>query len=174
MQDSSSNFPDDYYKYDAQHYKKFLQSYAEDLRTSYNRSLRSVVENLSFKGNIVIVGSSWSLNAARVVGDYLQGKVRLLFAQDYEDSLKLSSDDVVIAISYSGDSEEAASWLKIARRVGCKSIIIASGGRLVEDSFNSPIIDLTKNLPSKCASFTIIGSLLRLFEDAGLIESQMQ
>lgn len=172
MTGSEKIFPDDYYKYDSYHYKKHFQSYAEDLRTSYNRSFRAITEKISFDANIVIVGSSWSMNAAKIVNDYLRGDVKILFAESYDESIKLSEKDVVIAISYSGNSEEASSWLKHARRANAKTIIITAGGRLSEDSFESTTIDLTKGIPSRCSTFTIIGTLLRLFEDANLIMDQ--
>ncbi|MCC7574469.1 hypothetical protein KO361_02665 [Candidatus Woesearchaeota archaeon] len=171
MSDSVSDFPGDLSKFDSQNYKRFIQGYAEDLRTSYNRSFRSLIEKIDFSGNIIIVGSSWSLNASRIVGDYLQGKVRLLFSESYDDSLTLTNNDLVIVVSYSGASEEGISWLRRARRVGASSLIITSGDRLSEDSLGVPVIDLIKGLPSRCSVFTIIGTLLRLFEDLGLVSS---
>ena len=161
------NFPDDFFKFDSSNYKSFLQGYVEDLRTSYNRPLRSLVQKLNFTGNIFFVGSSWSLNAARIFGDY--SGLNLFFAETYSETYNLSKDDVVIAVSYSGNSEEASSWLKHARRAGAKSLIISSGGRLGEDSFDTPVIDLSKGLPSRCSIFSILGTLIRLFEDAGFL-----
>jgi bifunctional phosphoglucose/phosphomannose isomerase len=172
MKDAESQFPKDLLKYDAYNYKKHFKGYAEDLRTSYNRTFRSLIEKIDFDSNIIIVGSSWSLNAARIVGDHLRGKVRLSFAESYDDSLTLTNKDVVIVISYSGASEEGLSWLKLARRVGAKALIITAGGRLAEDSFDTPVIELVKGLPSRASAFTIIGTLLRLFEDAGLVSDQ--
>jgi bifunctional phosphoglucose/phosphomannose isomerase len=142
------------------------------LRTSYNRTLRPVIEKINLKGNIIIAGSSWSMNAARIVKDYLKDQIRLTFIEHYDETIKLTQDDILIAISYSGNSEEATSWIKYARRTNTKTIIITSGGRLAEDSFNSPVIELVKGIPSRCSTFTIIGTLLRLFEDANLIETQ--
>ena len=165
------SFPEEFYKYDSFHYKKYFQSYPEDLRTSYNRSLRPVLENIKFS-RIIITGSSWSLNAAKIAGDYLEGSLDLLFAESYSETIKIKSDDLVIVISYSGNGEEASAWLKHARRASAKTIILTSGGRLTEDSFDTTVIDLTKGLPSRCSSFTIIGTLLRLFEDAALIPNQ--
>ena len=165
-----NKFPDDFFKFDSSNYKMFLQGYVEDLRTSYNRSLRSLIEKLNFEGNIFFVGSSWSLNAAKIFRDY--SGLNLFFAETYSESFNLKSDDLVIAVSYSGNSEEASSWLKHARRVGAKSLIISSGGRLSEDSFDTPSVDLIKGLPPRCSFFTILGTLLRLFEDAGLLPSQ--
>lgn len=173
MQNETS-FPDDFYKYDTMNYRRFLQGYVEDLRTSYNRSFRTILEKLSFKHKIIFVGSSWSLNAARIFGDYVRGKINFYYAETYEESVSISKDDLVIAISYSGNSEEASSWLKHARRVGAKTLVISASDKLVSDSLNSPIIDLTKNIPSRCSVFSILGTLLRLFEDAGLIESQVE
>jgi len=176
MQDSndiSNNISDELYNYDSQNYKKFLQSYAEDLRTSYNRSLRDIIKDLDFT-NIIVVGSSWSLNAVKILQDYLQEKIKITFQEGYDETLNLSNKDLVIAVSYSGNSEEAITWLKYARRANAKTIIITAGEKLKENSFNTPVIDLSKNLPSRCSTFTIIGTLLRLFEDVGLINNQLE
>ena len=131
MVDSDSDFSKDLFKYDSSNYKRFLQGYAEDLRTSYNRSFRSLLEKISFDANIFVVGSSWSLNAAKIVGDYFRGELRLFFAESYDDSFSLSNKDVVIVVSYSGSSEEGLSWIKHARRAGAKLLIISSGDRMV-------------------------------------------
>ncbi len=169
-----NNFPEDLYKYDTENYKRYLQGYAEDLRTSYNRPLRSFTEKINLKKNIIITGSSWSLNAAKIAGEYLAGKVNITFVEGYSETHKITKDDALIAISHSGNSEEARTWLKIARRHDAQTLIITNGGKLEEDSFDTPTIDLTKNIPSKCSTFTIIGTLIRLFEDAGLIDNQTQ
>ena len=151
-----------------------MKSYAEDLRTSYNRTLRPVIEKINLKGNIIIAGSSWSMNAAKIVQDYLKDQIRITCIEHYDETIKLTQNDILIALSYSGNSEEATNWIRYARRTNTPSIIITSGGRLAEDSFNSPIIELTKGIPSRCSTFTIIGTLLRLFEDANLIDTQRE
>lgn len=173
METSTQTFPQDYFKYDTQNYEQNIKNYAEDLRKSYNQSLRPIIEKIEFTNRIIIVGSSWSINAAKIVQDYLQPKVNIIFVETYDEILNLTKKDVLIALSYSGNSEEASTWLKYARRAGSQTIIITSGGRLAEDSFNNSIINLPKGLPSRCSTFTIIGTLLRLFEDANLIPSQL-
>lgn len=165
-------FPEDFYKYDTMYYKKYIQTYAEDLRTSYNTSLRNITEQITTKGKIIMIGSAWGINAAKIIKDYLKEQINIEFKTDYEETTKITENDLIIAISYSGNSEEATAWLKHARRANAKTLIITAGGKLLEDTFNTPKIELTKNLPPRCSTFTIIGTLLRLFEDANLIPSQ--
>lgn len=173
MNNTTQNFPQDYFKYDTQNYEKYIKNYAEDLRTSYNNSFRTIIEKIDFSNRIIIVGSSWSINAAKILQDYLQSKLNILFIESYDETIQLTKKDVLIALSYSGNSEEASTWLKYARRTDAQTIIITSGGRLAEDSFNNSMINLTKGIPSRCSTFTIIGTLLRLFEDANLIPTQL-
>ncbi len=173
METIDQQFPQDYFKYDTQNYERYLKNYAEDLRTSYNRSFRNIVEKINFTGKLLIVGSSWSINAAKIVQDFLQAKLNIIFVDSYDETVELTNKDVLIALSYTGNSEEASTWLKYARRASAQTIIITTGGRLAEDSFNNPVIDLSKGLPSRSSTFTIIGTLLRLFEDANLISSQV-
>ena len=174
MQTTNPNFPQDYIQYDTQNYERFIKSYAEDLRTSYNRSLKTITENTKFDGRIIITGTSWSLNAAKITTDYLKEKINIQYAESFDETINLNEKDILIAISYSGNSEEAATWLKFARRKGTQTILITAGEKLQENTYDSKIIDLTRNLPSRCSTFTIIGTLLKLFEDANLIDKQIE
>ncbi|MFP4568004.1 MAG: SIS domain-containing protein [Candidatus Woesearchaeota archaeon] len=173
MQSTNQDFPQDYTQYDSQNYEQYIKGYSEDLRTSYNRSLKTITNTLKFDGKIIITGSSWSLNAAKITTDYLKKQINIMYAQSFDETIQLTEKDILIAISYSGNSEEAATWLKYARRTGTQIIIITAGEKLQEETYGGKIIDLTKNLPSRCSTFTIIGTLLRLFEDANLIEKQI-
>lgn len=174
MSGAELSFPEDFYRFDEFNYRRFFSSFSEDLRTSYNRDFRSLVDKLKFSGNIIMAGSSWSVGSARIVCDYLKNVPRVFFAQDYGDLVNVSKDDLVIVISHSGDGEEANEYLKKARRVGAKSLIIAGGGRLKKDSFDVPVIDLVGGIPSRVCVYTVLGTLLRLFEDLGLIVEQKE
>ena len=86
---------------------------------------------------------------------------------------QLSSRDLVIACSFSGNTEESLSALDDALDRGAQTLIICAGGRLEQlaQERQIPLIKLTKPTPTfqpRAASGFFIGALGGLLEDLGL------
>ena len=80
--------------------------------------------------------------------------------------------DIVIAISYSGDTWETLSAYDEARRRGSHTIVLASGGELVRraDRDRVPAVLLPPDFPPRAALGFILGGILGIL-DPGLPES---
>lgn len=89
------------------------------------RRLRSPIE-------VLVTG----MGGSGAAGDLLEKlfedevKVPILVNKDYEPPASVRSGTLLIAISYSGNTEETLSTYLLARRRGAQAVCIASGGQL--------------------------------------------
>ena len=119
-------------------------------------------------------GSAFPGDLIRVITNALS--VPLQVSRSYEvHHAHLAQSDLVIACSFSGNTEESLSSLDDAIRRGAQVMVICAGGRLeaLAKQENLPIIKLTKPTPTfqpRAASGFFIGALGGLFEDLGLFE----
>jgi glucose/mannose-6-phosphate isomerase len=85
-----------------------------------------------------------------------------------------SSDDLVIAVSHSGNTEETLSALFAAQQAGCRIVGIATGGQLVErgaaDGF--PALLVPPGPQPRAAFGYLVGAVLRVLAGAGAISDQ--
>ena len=174
MAEDSQIFPDDYFKYDNKKYKRFIDRFAEDIRKSYSQDVRNLVQNIKKKPGMRVVccGMGGSAIAAMLMQSYI-GSSEFYFEviNDYDIPGKLTSDDLVILTSYSGNTEETMSCYKTVRREGAQLIIVASGGKL-EDAIipgRVPFLKLPKEYQPRAALPYMFFTLLRLFEEIGFV-----
>ena len=85
---------------------------------------------------IVVAGMGGSALAALVVKSWLKSELPVPFeiVRDYQLPGYVDSSTLVIASSYSGNTEETLSCLNIAQERGAQIAIIASGGALIEQA----------------------------------------
>jgi len=80
------------------------------------------------------------------------------------------SDDLLIAISYSGNTEETLSALRDGRRRGMKTLCLATGGKMesycVRESI--PLVKIPTGHQPRASTGYMLFPLLELFDEAGL------
>ena len=78
---------------------------------------------------------------------------------------------LVIAVSYSGATEETLSGVDAARRAGLPLVAVTSGGRLAEEAAAEgwPRITVPDGLPPRAALGYLAGSVLRVLEGAQVV-----
>ncbi|HMP31094.1 MAG TPA: SIS domain-containing protein, partial [Saprospiraceae bacterium] len=105
-----------------------------------------LVEALEIGENAVVTPHSKEINKIFVAGmggsgigaDFVaefvvnELKVPYLVGKGYDIPSYIDENTLYLASSYSGNTEETLSSLAQAESTGCKIIIIASGGKLVE------------------------------------------
>ncbi|PIN81397.1 bifunctional phosphoglucose/phosphomannose isomerase [Candidatus Woesearchaeota archaeon CG10_big_fil_rev_8_21_14_0_10_32_9] len=175
--ESEQSFPEDYYKYDTRNFKKFLDEFANDIRKGYNQSFRHQISNIKKTEGmrIIVCGMGGSGIAAMLMQTYLEDEpIDFELANSYGISGKLTSKDLVILSSYSGNTEEVISCYRQARRIGSQVIIIASGGKLEElaGMGRLPLIKLPKEYPPRAALGLMFFTLLRLLQDLAIISDK--
>lgn len=137
---------------------------AENFKTKKYKGIR----------NIVITGLGGSAIGGDLLKDYLFKKIDIpiIVNRDYEIHNFVNSNTLVLAISYSGNTEETISAYKKAKEKGAKIISITSGGELEKMSKqdNIPYIIIDKGYPPRCALGLLFFSMFIIFGKIGLIK----
>lgn len=166
-------------KSDKSNFKKYMDSFNEDVKRAYNQSFRAVLEGIKKNSGMRIIhcGMGGSSISAELMKTYLYEEDFIIESVvDYSIQGALKNTDLVIISSYSGNTEEALSCYKQVRRVGAQLIVITSGGKLEEycSSGRVPLIKIPKGYPPRAAVPYMFFTMLKVFEDTGLITSKVQ
>ncbi len=128
--------------------------------------------------NIVCTGLGGSAIGADLVRSYLLDEIRLPFFVNRNYALPkfIDEDTLVIASSYSGNTEETLSSYKDARSKKACLFAITSGGELqkLAKSDNVPYITIPPGFPPRCALGYSFFPLLVLLSKLGLIEDKTE
>lgn len=169
--------PDRWKSVDPKSMRSLLESFPKQVRTAAD-----MVRNLSFEfgrqaRNLIVTGLGGSAIGGDVARSVLGGTlpIPLIVNRDYRLPGFVNSESVVIACSYSGNTEETLSAYQDARRARASIICIASGGRLAEAAKTDgcPILIIPGGLPPRAAfgysCLAILGSIqaLGLVPDLG-------
>lgn len=86
----------------------------------------------------------------------------------------LGENNVFIAISYSGGTEETLAALKEAETRGMQIICISSGGKLKEIAASKryPFIELPSGFQPRAAFYSIFTTLVKVLESLGVVGNQ--
>lgn len=126
--------------------------------------------------NIVICGMGGSGIGGKLISQWVQNEISLpiTLCQDYTLPAFVSVNSLVIASSYSGNTEETMSAIKIAKEKNAHIVGISSGGALEQfckDNNYDVIIVPGGNQPRAAIAFSLI-QLLHIFESFGMISSK--
>lgn len=162
--------PDRWEAVDPQSMRSLLESFPDQVRVASDKA-----RNLSFPSvrnarNLVITGLGGSAIGGDVARSVLAGSlpIPLIVNRDYRLPSFVASDSIVIACSYSGNTEETLSAYQDARRARASIICITSGGRLAEvaKANDFPVITIPAGLPPRAAfghsTLAVLGSIQAL------------
>lgn len=142
---------------------ELAEGIAEQLQGSIKRITLCALGGSAFPGDLL-----------RVITDPMN--VPLTVSRSYEvQHGSLSTEDLVIACSFSGNTEESLSSLDDALSRGAQVVIICAGGKLEQlaQERGLPLIKLSKPTPTfqpRAGSGFFIGALSALLEDLGFFE----
>jgi glucose/mannose-6-phosphate isomerase len=168
--------PDRWPAIDPKSMRSLLEAFPDQVK-----SAAAGIHGLSFQPgreprNLVITGLGGSAIggdiARSVLGQSLA--VPLVVNRDYRLPHFVNSSSIVIACSYSGNTEETLSAYQDARRAQAFLVCIASGGRLAEIARHDgvPIVSIPGGLPPRAAfgysSLAVLGCIQAL----GLVPDQ--
>lgn len=125
--------------------------------------------------NVVVAGMGGSALAATFVKSWPGLDVPFEVVRDYTLPLYAGQNTLVVASSYSGNTEEALSALKEAEAHGCQIAVIASGGELagLAKEKGYPLYELPGGVQPRMAVFYNFAALVQLFEAAGLVTDKV-
>ncbi len=114
------------------------------------------------------------MGGSSIAGNYARAllskelKIPISVTRDYLLPTYVDDKWVVIAISYSGNTEETLSSLSMANEIGSRIILMTSGGKMAQES-KHPIIHLPDGLQPRAALPLIFSAVLPIVESlAGL------
>ena len=119
---------------------------------------------------IVVAGMGGSAISGDILRDWLDPPFPFEVCRGYHLPSWVSQNCLVIAISYSGETEETLSCVREARKYGAKLAGVSSGGTLQEELRDCPFICVPPGLPSRAAFPYLFFSAVRILEEAGVLE----
>lgn len=129
--------------------------------------------------NIVIAGMGGSALPGELLKMFAQElnlKLPVIVSRDYSLHSYAGPDSLVIAISYSGNTEETVSAYMEAKKKDFSLAVIASGGKLKElaEEDKNPFALIPSGTPPRLAIGYQFAALLGLLANSGIIENQEQ
>lgn len=126
--------------------------------------------------NVVIAGMGGSAIGGSLVSAIADAEsaVPVTVSRDYQLPAFVDGNTLVIASSYSGNTEETLSATDEARLAGAKLIAVTTGGRLrqLARDHNFPLITFDYDSPPRAALGHSFGLLLGLLDRLGLLEGK--
>lgn len=124
--------------------------------------------------SVVVLGMGGSALAALVFKSWMNSKLKVPFeiCRTYDAPGYVDSNTLVIASSYSGNTEETLSAFEQAQEVGAELGVITSGGKLLEfaDSENIAHVQLPSNFQPRMAVTLNLRALTALMVNFGIID----
>jgi len=155
--------------------ENILVNFAEQIKEGYALGQKIKVTNSA--SSIVIAGMGGSALPGELLRSYLIDlKIPIFVVKDYQLPNHVNSNTLVFSISYSGNTVEVLETFKLAYRKGCHTVVLASGGKLIDlaKDKDSEYVELPPGLPPRMAYGYMFSAILRILENSGIIESQQK
>lgn len=154
-------------QFDAQNALKIAESEPEQL--GYASEIVNTITTDEISKQIVVTGMGGSPLAALLAKTWLNLPVPLEIVREYNLPAYAGKQTLVIATSYSGNTEETLSALQEAESRHAKIGIITSGGKLLEIAKEKhyPYVVLPVHIQPRMTVFYGLRALLHFFEEFG-------
>lgn len=159
--------------------KQLVQAFPEQLQEALiiGQSYRFQTANKEFK-NIVLTGLGGSGIGGSIVQNYVADKITIPFLvnKDYSLPAFVGEDTLVIASSYSGNTEETIAAVNQAIKVKATVICITSGGKLSEISKKRQLdcILMPAGMPPRACLGYSMTQVLYVLEHFGYIKNDFE
>jgi len=149
----------------------FPDSLTEAMIIAKNNSLKKSYPNFN---NVVICGMGGSGIGANLVTSWIvdEIKIPIIICQDYTLPNFVNEKTLIIASSYSGNTEEIISTVNLGKEKGASIIGLCSGGSLQSfcKKWSYECIIMPANNPPRTALGFSIVQLIHVFGELGLIK----
>jgi glucose/mannose-6-phosphate isomerase len=172
--------PDEYKKLDSLGIEKALELFPDQILECYKQAYSANIPQFSPKA-IVVSGMGGSSNAGKILQGLFESDLDIPFEvfNDYGLPAWVNADTLVVANSYSGNTEETLSAIESANKIGCKILGVATGGKIGEmiksGAINGSVITPGETNPSgfpKSGLGVSLGALAGALSKAGVIPIQ--
>lgn len=136
---------------------------------TYDLTVTQPADDGFIPANIVVAALGGSALAAEMARDWLKLPVPLEIVRGYEVPQYVNEFTLVIAISYSGGTEETLSAVANAQARGARVAMLSSGGRMLElaREHKYPYVELPSMQP-RMGVIANLRALARMLESYGL------
>jgi glucose/mannose-6-phosphate isomerase len=125
---------------------------------------------------VIMCGMGGSAISGDLAANFLAGELEVPFSVNRAYGLPASAGKgtLVIASSYSGNTEETLSSLEEALRRGCHAVCITNGGAMgtLAGSAGLPVFPLDRDLQPRYALYSSFFTLLKVLQSSGIIRDQ--
>lgn len=150
--------------------REFPNHLIKALQIGQRVEVGSSVSNVS---NVLIAGLGGSGIGGKIVSQLIADKIQVpvCVTHDYEIPVFADSKTLLIACSYSGNTEETLRAVEEAIRKGCQVVCITSGGQLKQHALerNWPLFEVPTGYPPRAALGFSLTALLFMFTKSGLV-----
>ena len=127
---------------------------------------------------LVIIG----MGGSAIGGDILAAlvadvaKIPIFTAREYSIPATIDENTLVLACSYSGNTEETLSAVNAALARNCKIVGITSGGKLEElcKTHELPVLNIPKGLPPRAATAFLFFPMLIILEKLNIAKTDAE
>jgi glucose/mannose-6-phosphate isomerase len=143
------------YSVDKDNFKRYLVDFPQQIAESQNIFLKNPPSLNKALQNIIYVGMGGSAIAGDIIKEVLYDdlKLPLQIIRGYEVPGYCSDSSLVIASSYSGNTEETLSAVKTAKKAGAQIVAITSGGEMLKlaKKHKWPVLMVPEGFPPRQA-----------------------
>ncbi len=129
------NLIEDYTKLDPSGVEIALTLFPEQIKTTFEQAINTDIPKMEFNA-VLISGMGGSSNAAKMLEGIYESDFKVPFDidihNDYDLPIWVNNKTLMIANSYSGNTEETLTGLAEAKQRGCQILAITTGGKLAE------------------------------------------
>src|SRR6056297_4000203 len=153
--------------------EKLIAEFPDQLREALDIGRKALIESRKDIHEVLICGMGGSGVGAHFVKDFVSetAQVPILINKDYEIPAFADEHTLVLASSYSGNTEETLAAFLKAQEQNCSIIVISSGGKLLEKARADGIdfIQLPGGYPAPraCLGFSLVAQLFALYKAGG-------
>lgn len=154
-----------------------LTLFPEQIKTTFEQGFSADIPSLTPNG-VLVSGMGGSSNAAKIIQGIFERKLKIPFEvfNDYGLPAWVNENSLLVANSYSGNTEETLSAITEAKKVGAKILGVATGGKIGEmvksKEIYGVVIDPKDTNPTgfpKTGLGVSLGGLMGALSKAGII-----
>ncbi len=161
---------------DTQNQFEVLKKSYQQIEYSWNLKLNLSQIDISKINNIIVTGLGGSAIGGDLLINFLRDELKFPYQVNRNYNLPKYADEntLVIASSYSGNTEETLSALNDAIQKKCQVVCITTGGKIetVANQNLIPVVKLLKGYQPRYALYLNFFALLKIFVSLKLIEDQ--
>ncbi|MCF8011222.1 MAG: bifunctional phosphoglucose/phosphomannose isomerase [Clostridiales bacterium] len=163
------------YKVDSMDMFGALSGLPEQCKDAWKIGMDSPAPEAETISNVLVTGMGGSAIGGDLLRAYASGKMAVPVAvnRDYTLSQYADKSTLVIAVSYSGNTEETLSVYEQARKRECTIAVITTGGKLKEsaDKDGVPVIKIPGGLAPRAATGYLFIPALAVMQKLGLLKN---